>query len=489
FGNALGNSIVAGLQSKQTQANVDKATQVGNEVYEREIASGKSDKAAKFAAAQAMAQSNGGAVSLSEPSDSGILPSYGTSNPDATSGFYLSSGSEKGFIHYDASMNDVAEFLVGSSAYDLGMSHASQMFGIKQSADIAFKNGVAEGIHNVRAATANRIANARGFNANYMTSQQWQGIAQNQLSKWNRELKNDVMGLVVNIAAAPSMIMGAGQLANWGVRGLIGLGRAAGSSYAHIGRSISAYGWQQSALNVMARANPVMNPVHSIGNFATRTGLARNSFNFAPTALQNTINQGAAVLAARTSVLANQVGTGLKAGFNSNPFGVTTADIGAGLVSGTINTTFAYAMDPTKGLLDYGVDFASGFVGGVGGNMLAGRVKNAMMGGQVGVSSSLGATIYSEGIGGAVSGFASNTISQAYALAKNPASFNFDSQGMGYSILSSALIGSSIAKYNPDGAPTTQVGLNASVGSSVNANWHDFINHWFATGANNPLKN
>ncbi|MCF6437013.1 hypothetical protein [Pseudoalteromonas sp. MMG022] len=477
------------MQKKQTQANVDKATQVGNEVYEREISLGKSEREAKFAAAQAMAQSNGGAVSLSEPSDSGLLPSYGTSNPDATSGFYLSSGSEQGFIHYDASMNDVAEFLAGSSVYDLGMSHASQMFGIKQSADIAFKNDVAEGIHNVRAATASRIANTKGFNANHMTANQWQGIVNNKTRQWSSELQSDVMGLVVNIAAAPSMIIGAGQLANWGVRGLIGLSRAAGSGYAQIGRSIGAYGWQQSALNVMARANPVMNPVHSIGSFATRTGLARNSFNFAPTALQNTINQGAAVLASRASMMSSQYGNVLKAGFNSNRFGVTTADIGAGLVSGTINTTFAYSMNPNKGLLDYSVDFASGFVGGVGGNMVAGRVKNAMMSGQVGLSSSLGATIYSEGIGGAVSGFASNSFSQVYAFAKNPTSFSFDSQGMGYSILSSALIGSSIAKYNPDGAPTTQVGLNASVGSSVNANWHDFINHWFATGASNPLKN
>ncbi|MCF6437009.1 hypothetical protein [Pseudoalteromonas sp. MMG022] len=206
LGNAIGNSIVSGMQKKQTQANVDKATQVGNEVYEREISLGKSPKQAKFAAAQAIAKSSGGAVSLNETSDSALLPSHGTSNPDATSGFYLSSGSEQGFIHYDASMNDVAEFLAGSSAYDLGMSHASQMFGIKQSADIAFKNGVAEGIHNVRAATANRIANAKGFNANHMTANQWQGIVNNKTRQWGSELQSDVMDIV----AAPLALTGFG---------------------------------------------------------------------------------------------------------------------------------------------------------------------------------------------------------------------------------------------------------------------------------------
>lgn len=62
------------MQKTQTQADVDKATQVGNEVYEREISLGKSPKQAKFAVAQAIAKSSGGAVSLNEIAADGSLP-------------------------------------------------------------------------------------------------------------------------------------------------------------------------------------------------------------------------------------------------------------------------------------------------------------------------------------------------------------------------------------------------------------------------------
>jgi hypothetical protein len=74
----LGNSIVSGLQKKQTHANVDKTTQVGNDVYERETSLGKSPKEEKFRAAQAMAKSSGGAVSLNEVAADGSLPSQGS---------------------------------------------------------------------------------------------------------------------------------------------------------------------------------------------------------------------------------------------------------------------------------------------------------------------------------------------------------------------------------------------------------------------------
>ncbi|WP_409424623.1 MULTISPECIES: hypothetical protein [unclassified Pseudoalteromonas] len=194
------------MQSKQTQANTNKAAQLGNVVFEREISLGKSENEAKFAAAQAIAQSKGGAVSLNKITDDGSLPSHGSSNPDTTSGFYLSNGTERGFFDYSASMNDVSEFLVGSPVNELAHGYAKNRLDAKVRRDQAFDAGVVSGIHNYNAGRAQRIANMSGFSADYMTAEQWQGIASNQYSKWNRELKNDVLDIV----AAPLMLTGFG---------------------------------------------------------------------------------------------------------------------------------------------------------------------------------------------------------------------------------------------------------------------------------------
>lgn len=141
FGNALGNSIV---RAGQKTAQVNENKEIGQQVYDQAVATGKSPQEATFLAAQAIAEKRGGAIELS--SSEGSLPSgRGSFSYDDSEGFWLSNGTDRGLISYNASLDDVSQFLAGSPAYNLGMGYASQMIGIQQSANASFARGVARG--------------------------------------------------------------------------------------------------------------------------------------------------------------------------------------------------------------------------------------------------------------------------------------------------------------------------------------------------------
>ena len=158
FGNAIGNSIVQGLQTKQTVSSNKK---VSHKIYEQAVASGNSPKEAIFLAAQAVAQENGGAIELGNSSASRPT-GRGSFSYDDADGFWLSNNNDHAFFNYgegsyaDLTLGHISDFLVGSPAADLGYQYATSRLSAKFSRDASFAQGVARGEAMYAAGVRNR---------------------------------------------------------------------------------------------------------------------------------------------------------------------------------------------------------------------------------------------------------------------------------------------------------------------------------------------
>jgi len=128
------------------------------------VLNGASPQAAKAIELQTYARESGGTVEA--VSQSADATRHGSFAYDSDDGFWLSNGSDRAFIGYGASMNDVSDFLGNSPARDLGMQYASSRLVAKQARDNAFYDGVVSGHAKVRADAIRRAEQSQTLNLN-----------------------------------------------------------------------------------------------------------------------------------------------------------------------------------------------------------------------------------------------------------------------------------------------------------------------------------
>ncbi|HCU64388.1 MAG TPA: hypothetical protein DF774_01365 [Rheinheimera sp.] len=128
---------------------------------------GASPQEAKAIELQTYALESGGTIEAVSQSSGKAL--HGSFAYDSDDGFWLSNGTDRVRLGWDASMTDVSDFLGNSAARDLGMQYASSRLVAKQAADAAFARGVARGEAMYAAGVRNREqigVDFSGFNRN-----------------------------------------------------------------------------------------------------------------------------------------------------------------------------------------------------------------------------------------------------------------------------------------------------------------------------------
>lgn len=226
-----------------------------------------------------VAEESGGTISTSGSGGNGNSGGSGSSGSssningrivgiDETKGFYLSNGSDNAFFNYgDGVLNHVADFLKGSPAAGLAYKFAFNSVQGNQRIEASYQAGVSRGIHNYNTGRTNLIANMKGFNSDYMTEADWQGIVANKTNQWGRELQSDVLDIV----ATPLILLGGGYA---GMR-LIGSGlKTAAMSFTN---RAAGYG-TKLVLNGASRAAIGAQVISSSGNFAYNSLSGSNDF-------------------------------------------------------------------------------------------------------------------------------------------------------------------------------------------------------------------
>jgi hypothetical protein len=176
FGNALGNSIVAGLSSTTTPQQAEKKAKAA---AHKAVLSGASPQQALMLEKQTYAQELGGTVNPGSVADSDETVDTGrrTSSVDGNAGFWLSDGNDRAFIDYNSSLDAISGFLGNSAARDLGMKFAAQTIIGHHKAQQAFDDGMNKGFVSsvrpgVRAQQQLQQQTARQLDA--MNVQKWQ---------------------------------------------------------------------------------------------------------------------------------------------------------------------------------------------------------------------------------------------------------------------------------------------------------------------------
>jgi len=430
FGNAIGNSIVQGIASQQQyRTNMAKFQEAVGDSFARINEQGAQRSLNQTFAA--IDQSNNALLASQVFGSTYQGKDYNQQNRQSTlDNYYADSvryynGTVDAINQGISAGNKVRETLAMQVAmtkrrYQIGDNYARMD---RAAYEYAFNRGIAGGIVDMN---------------DEITRRMW---AMNQKDDFAESLKTAAS--ITTLLLPGGAIVGGGLKAamSWGAKGLNGLTRSVSGAYNGIGRSISAYGWKQSAANVLYRANPMMAPVHSIGNFATRTGVVRNNFSFAPTTLEAGLNKSAATLA-------------------KTAFGKGVILHGAnGLVSGSANLGVDYLFNGSnKDFSHYAKTFVSGFVGGVVGSAATFGVANlaAKRG-----ASTLAATLSGEMIGGAVGGFVGKGIDNY--IKDN----SHDLAGYAYSMSVSSMAGTGVAIYNPKWGKYTQFGFTSVAPGSL----------------------
>ncbi len=176
FGNALGNSIVAGLSSTATPQQAEKKAKAA---AHKAVLSGASPQEALMLEKQTYAQELGGTVNPVSAADNDETIDTGrrTSSVDGNAGFWLSDGNDRAFIDYNSSFDAISGFLGNSAARDLGMKFAAQTIIGHHKAQQAFDDGMNKGFVSsvrpgVRAQQQRQQQTARQLDA--MNLQKWQ---------------------------------------------------------------------------------------------------------------------------------------------------------------------------------------------------------------------------------------------------------------------------------------------------------------------------
>jgi hypothetical protein len=155
FGNALGNSIVSKLSGTSSPQQAEKKAKAA---AQQAVLSGASPQEARAIELQTYARESGGTVEA--VAASGGKTGRGSFAYDSDDGFWLSNGTERVRLGWDASMNDVSDFLGNSGARDLGMQYASSRLVAKQASDAAFARGVTRGEQAYQKGYQERMANS-----------------------------------------------------------------------------------------------------------------------------------------------------------------------------------------------------------------------------------------------------------------------------------------------------------------------------------------
>lgn len=489
FGNALGNSIVAKLNSKTLTPQ-----QAGQKAMRDAKAAGLTDDEIQIAMLEATLEAapegakakarlgysiDDDAIRLRVANEEGLtLPRNFSSLQDVQAQHsslldfmqtYKLTG-EQGALDFSLAM-----FGMRSSVYSAE--------NIERQSKLAFDNGVVEGLHKVRAATAQRNASFNGFRADLMTQEDWGHTIANQTRQWSQQNATSAMMFVAGVATLPMLaadLLAVGALAG---RGAMALGRGVMNTADDMGRSLYA-SYQATGIRgtLLSAASPTTSwaTVQSASLTAMRgmTSLTPGSAELALTQFARTATGYSAQLGSAAWSGATNVAS--RIGLTRLPMPFAGADFVSGGISGSVNVAFEYAKNPSKSALDYSVDFATGFAGGVVGNWAATGMKNMLL---VGAHSSVArsnALIKSEIIGGFVSGSVSNYLSQTYSVWQKPQENSFDRSKFIEATLFSGFVGGGVAKTWPNLATNTQFGINANFGS-VLQNWQEFYDRYFGS--------